>query len=132
MAIASALADLAAQPFIMPPPKFAEQSETMNLFKNVGVVPRVEQEARQTTTTLSLVSAGLGCSVVMATAALWHTQNVRFLRIEDEIPHARWEMAAVWHPERLTEQTIQFLKHVSAYLKENPRLLDLDAYRKWV
>ena len=37
------LAELALQPFIMPPPKFAEHSETMNLFKNVGVVPRVEQ-----------------------------------------------------------------------------------------
>ena len=70
------LGELAEHPFILPPRKFAEQSETMNLFKNAGVVPSVEQEASQTNTTLSLVGAGLGCSLVMATAALQDVRNV--------------------------------------------------------
>jgi DNA-binding transcriptional LysR family regulator len=126
------LAELAEQPFILPPPKFAEQAETMNLFKNVGVVPRVEQEASQTNTTLSLVSAGLGCSIVMATAALQHARSIRFLHIEDDLSHARWEMAMAWHPEHLSTQTRQFLEFVRRHLQEHPRLLDADAYRKWM
>jgi DNA-binding transcriptional LysR family regulator len=129
---AVSLAELATQPFILPPQKYAEHSETMNLFKNAGVVPRVEQEASQTATTLSLVSAGLGCSVVMATAALQSTHNVRFLHIEDDLPHARWEMAMIWRPEHLSPQTAQFLEFVERHLKENPDLLDVDSYRTWL
>ncbi len=126
------LTELAEQPFILPPPKYAEQSDTMNLFKNVGVVPRVEQEASQTNTTLSLVSAGLGCSVVMATAALQNIRNVCFLQIEDLLPQARWEMAMAWHPDHLSPQTRQFLEFVDRHLEKNPQLLDVDAYLEWM
>ncbi len=126
------LAELAEQPFIMPPPKFAEQSDALNLFKNVGVVPRVEQEATQTNTSLSLVSAGLGCSVVMATAALQTVRNVRFLRIEDDLPQARWEMAMAWHPDHLSPQTVQFIGFVRQHVAQRPWLLDPDSFRKWM
>jgi len=126
------LVELAEQPFILPPPKFAEQSETMNLFKNVGVVPRVEQEASQTNTTLSLVSAGLGCSLVMATAALQTIRNVRFLAIEDIPSSARWEMAMAWQPQHLSDPARRFLEFAEGHLKDNPQLLDTEAYRRWL
>jgi DNA-binding transcriptional LysR family regulator len=126
------LAELAEQPFILPPRKYADQSETLNLFKTVGVVPRVEQEASQTNTTLSLVSAGLGCSLVMATAALQAIRNVCFLEIEDALPHARWEMAMSWHPDHVSPPTQLFLDHAKRYICENPNLLDVTAYRKWL
>ena len=126
------LAALAQQPFIMPPTKYTERSETLNLFKAAGVVPQVEQEASQTNTTLSLVSAGLGCSIVMATAALQAIRNVTFLPIEDELPHARWEMAMAWHPDHLSAETRSFLDLVTGHITNNPDLLDLDAYRKWL
>ncbi len=126
------LVELAEHPFILPPQKYTAQSDTLNLFKNVGAVPRIGQESSQTNTSLSLVAAGLGCSLVMATAALQHAGNVRFLHIEDELPHARWEMAMVWHPDHLSPPTRQFLDFVSRYLKDNPRLLDADAYLKWI
>jgi DNA-binding transcriptional LysR family regulator len=129
---AISLAELAEQPFILPPPKFAEQSETMNLFKNVGVVPHVEQEASQTNTSLSLVGAGLGCSIAMATAALQHSRSVRFLHIEDDLPHARWEMAMAWNPEHVSTHTKQFIEFVRRHLAENPRWLDADSYRDWM
>lgn len=119
--------ELAGQPFILPPPKYTEQSETLNLFKSFGVVPRVEQEASQTNTTLSLVSAGLGCSLVMATAALQTFRNVVFIPLEDELPHVRWEMAMAWHPDHLTEQARNFIKIVEDHLQANPLLLDADA-----
>jgi DNA-binding transcriptional LysR family regulator len=126
------LAELAEQPFILPPRKYAEQSETLNLFKNVGVVPRVEQESSQTNTTLSLVSAGLGCSLVMATAALQSIRNVSFLQIEDDLTHARWEMAMAWHPDHLSAETKLFLECANRHLENNPRLLDAEAYRTWI
>jgi DNA-binding transcriptional LysR family regulator len=126
------LAELAEQPFIQPPRKYTAQSETLNLFKGAGVVPRVEQEANQTNTTLSLVSAGLGCSLVMGTAALQSLRNVVFLPLEDDLPHARWEMAMAWHPDHLTQQARQFLDFANQVLGENPRLLDAEAYRTWL
>ena len=126
------LAELAEQPFIMPPRKFSDQSETMNLFKTVGVIPKVEQEASQTNTSLSLVGAGLGCSLVMATAALQTVRNVTFLRIEDDLPNAQWELAMAWHPEHLSDETKLFLDLANRYLADNPQLLNAEAYRGWL
>jgi DNA-binding transcriptional LysR family regulator len=126
------LAELAEQPFIMPPRKFSEQSETLNLFKAVGVVPMIEQEASQTNTSLSLVGAGLGCSLVMATAALQIVRNVTFLRIEDDLPLAQWQLAMAWHPDHMSHETGLFLHHANLHLLENPQLLNLDAYRAWL
>ena len=121
------LAELAEHPFILPPQKFTEQSETLDLFKNVGVVPRIEQEASQTNTMLSLVSAGLGCSVAMATAALQKPRNVHFLRIADAPSDAKWEMAMAWHPGHLNPQARQFMALVERHLEANPGLLDADS-----
>ena len=126
------LAELAEHPFIQPPRKYTEQSETLNLFKNIGVVPRMEQEASQTGTTLSLVGAGLGCSLVMATAALQNPRNVHFLVLEDDLPDAKWELAMAWHPDHLNRQTGQFLEFVREHIEENPHLLDANAYRVWM
>ena len=126
------LAAFAKQPFIMPPRKYSEQSETMNLFKTVGVIPKIEQEASQTNTSLSLVGAGLGCSLVMATAALQTVRNVTFLRIEDDLPNAQWELAMAWHPDHLSHETKLFLDHANGYLADNPKLLDAEAYRGWL
>lgn len=126
------LEELAQHPFIMPPRKYSEQSETMMLFNSVGAIPRVEQEASQTSTSLSLVGAGLGCSLVMATAALQTLRNVAFLQIEDELPNARWELAMAWHPDHMSRETQQFLEQASLYLADNPQLLDKEGYRGWM
>lgn len=126
------LAELAEQPFIMPPRKFSERSETLNLFKSVGVIPKIEQEASQTSTTLSLVGAGLGCSIVMATAALLNVRNVAFLSIEDELPRVQWELGMAWNPDHLTTEGQLFLDHADHFLAENSHLLDGNAYRAWL
>ena len=126
------LTELADHPFILPPQKFTEQSETMDLFKSHGVVPRIEQESSQTNTTLSLVGAGVGCSLVMATAALQTIRNVSFLEIEDASPNAQWEMAMAWHPDHLTPQTRQFLECAERHLAEHPHLLNADACQAWL
>lgn len=95
-------------------------------------MPRIEQEASQTGTTLSLVGAGLGCSLAMATAALQTVRNVAFLRIEDELPLAQWELAMAWHPDHLSPEVKLFLQHANRYLDDNPQLLDADACKAWL
>ena len=120
------LADLAEQPFILPPRKYASQSEALTVFKSAGAAPRVAQEASQTNTTLSLVGAGLGCSMVMATASLARPRNVRFLAIEDASPKARWELAMAWHPEHLSPLSREFIQFTRNYVLDNAHLLDLE------
>jgi DNA-binding transcriptional LysR family regulator len=119
------LAELADQPFIVPPQQYSEQSsQTLGMFKHVGAMPRVVQEATQTNTTLGLVGAGLGCSLVMATATLLQPRGVRFLRILDDVPYARWELMMTWHSGHLSKRAASFVEFATAYMAENPHLLD--------
>jgi DNA-binding transcriptional LysR family regulator len=120
------LARLAEQPFIRPPPKYGPQpSESLNLFKRVGLMPEVVQEARQTNTTLGLVGAGLGCSLVMATAALARPANVRLLPIDDLPSYRQWELQMVWNPAYTSRLTADFLAVARVYVQENLRALGL-------
>jgi DNA-binding transcriptional LysR family regulator len=118
------LAQLAEQPFIRPPSKYST-NEVLGLFKRVGVMPDVVQEAMQTNTTLGLVGAGIGCSLVMATAVLAKPGNVKFLPIDDLPPHRPWELMMLWHPEHASRLTLDFLAVAKAYVRENVRLLGL-------
>lgn len=119
------LAELAEQPFIVPPRKYAVQaSETLSIFERVGVVPNVTQEATQTNTTVSLVGAGLGCSLVVATAAAMPHRNVRFLRIADDVPQPRWELMMAWRAANLGPLAADFVTFVGDYVRDNPQLLD--------
>ena len=120
------LLELAEQPFIVPPRKFAAQSEALAVFKHIGLAPQVAQESDQTNTTLSLVAAGLGCSLVMATAALTRPHKVRFLAIEDA-SKARWELAMAWQTNSITTLARQFVTFAQHYVRANPRLLDMHA-----
>jgi DNA-binding transcriptional LysR family regulator len=120
------LADLAEQPFISPPQQYAQQSmEPMGIFKSIGAMPQVTQEATQTNTTVSLVGAGLGCSLVVATAALTQSRNVRFLPIADELPVAQWELMMTWHPDRVGRLAADFVEFAKRYVRDNPQLLDV-------
>ncbi|WP_162527121.1 LysR substrate-binding domain-containing protein [Sphingomonas solaris] len=119
------LAALAEQPFIRPPQKYAAQSsETMSMFRDVGAIPQVTQEATQTNTTLSLVGVGLGCSIVTATAALTQPRNVKFLEIEDPAPHARWELVMAWHPDQVGRIAADFVAIGQAYARDDAHLLE--------
>lgn len=120
------LEQLAEQPFIRPPPKYSPHpTEMFNIFKRVGVMPVVVQEARQTNTALGLIGAGLGCSLVMATAALAKPGNVKFLPIDDLPTYRRWELMMVWHPEYIGPLAADFLAVAKTYVRENLQLLGL-------
>jgi DNA-binding transcriptional LysR family regulator len=120
------LAELAEQPFIQPPQQYAAQLlQTRSMFKQAGTMPHVVQEATQTNTSLSLVAAGLGCSLVMATAQLLQPRNVRFLRILDNVPSPPcWELMMSWHAGHLSKRAASFVEFAKTYMAENPQLLD--------
>lgn len=119
------LTELARQPFILPPQRHATQvSETLEMFERVGAHPHVTQEASQTNTTISLVGAGLGCSLVMATATLTAWRNVRFVQISEKVAPIVWELAMVWDPARLGGIQAGLVRITRDYVRENPQLLD--------
>ena len=119
------LAQIAEQPFIAPPPHYAlHSSEVLGAFKAVGVMPQVAQEAIQTNTTISLVGAGLGCGLVVGTAALMPARNVRFLPLTDRGAVPPWEMLMVWHPDHIGPLGANFVDFSTAYVNARSHLLD--------
>lgn len=116
------LAELAEQPWIQSPSKYNAHAAagTLSMFKNVGVVPKVVQEATQTNTTLSLVGAGLGCAMVTATAALAQPRNVRIMPISDATALAQWELVMVWHPRQMSIRARQFVEVAQRYVEDQP------------
>lgn len=123
------LAELAEQAFIRPPQRYAAQytppeADTFSVFKDAGVMPRVTQEATQTNTSLSLVGAGLGCSLVMATAALTGARNVAFRPINDPSFKSIWELMMAWLPGHLGPLGQEFVDFARRYVEDHPHLLD--------
>jgi len=123
------LHELAQQPFVMPPERFASKtSHAKAIFNRVGAAPPVVQEVLQTNTALTLVGAGIGCSLTTATAALAEPRNVRFLEIEDGVPRSLdWELAMVWRADLISRAAGAFIKTVGECLRENPGVLQVTA-----
>jgi len=122
------LKQLADHPFILPPKtQLAYAPDIITLFQREGVVPQVIQETLQTNTTLNLVAAGMGCSLVCATAAAMPPRNVRFIPLK--LPAgstAYYEIALIWLPGHLREQSENFIESTKAFIKARPKLLDPD------
>lgn len=119
------LHELAEQPFILPPQRYAPYfSETLAMFKHIGVMPQVIQEATQMNTTMSLAGAGLGCSIVTTSAALAAPRTVKFLRIKDMPPVRPWELLMAWGTHHLNGAATNFLRLSRDYVAAHPELLD--------
>ena len=117
--------ELAAHPFIMPPQKYAPYySEITAMFQEHGIAPRIAQEASQTNTTLSLVGAGLGCSIVMEHAARAQPYNVKLMPIETLDEYKPWELTMIWGSDHSSPITEGFLRVTRQYLADNPSLLE--------
>ena len=118
-------ADLAGLPFISPPRQYAAQSTSVfSMFQSIGMMPQVTQEATQISTVLSLVGAGLGCTIVMATARLTRAHNVSFLPLIDHKPLVPWQLVMAWHPDQIGDLGKDFVRFTTAHVRENPRLID--------
>jgi len=126
---AVSLKDIAELPFIIMDEAVSPSSfqQVISAFRNVGVMPDITQRTTLTNTTLSLVSASLGCALVAASAAHTQLRNVRFLPVTD-IPNAmRWEMSMVWSPNHISIATRNFVELVKRFVLEHDDLLNIDA-----
>lgn len=120
------LADLADRPFIQPPERYASDfSEPLEMFRIAGITPRVTQETTQAATTLSLVSAGLGCSILSSNMARIQTTRIKFLPIIDAPPHRPWELKMIWATDAGPKFTSDFVQTVKAFVAEHPQLIEL-------
>jgi len=97
------LADLAEQPFVLFP--YAQgpalHKAIFQACRAAGFQPRVEQEARQLHTILSLVASGLGVSLVPESAKSLSVRGVKYCKIEGLKNKAFWELGVAWRERNL-------------------------------
>ena len=91
------LASLRDRPFICLPRSVSETfaDHVLSLCRRAGFTPHVVQEASEIFTTLNLVRAGLGVSLVPSTAVRMHVPGVRFHNVH--MPEAEWHIGVAWH-----------------------------------
>jgi len=108
---------LADQDLILPPKEYRRHfSQTTEMFGAIGKMPRVVQEAFRAHTVMSLVGAGLGCSIISNSAALAAPRNVRCLPISDAPPRRPWEMSMIWRTSQPGRTAMLFVDMTRDYL----------------
>jgi len=109
------LKQLAGQPFIMHSPKKGKYFHdlVMGLFLTSGVMPDFVEYLDQTPTIISLVRAGLGVSLVPASAQRFHFDNVVFrpLKRDDVVA----EMMMVWRSDQQSPAVTAFKNFAAGY-----------------
>lgn len=95
-----ALQQLNDQPFIMHAPVQGKYfyDRIMALFASHDVQVNIAQYIDQSPTILSLVRAGLGVSILPASAQRFHYDNVEFRHLADGVAHA--EMSMAWRTDQ--------------------------------
>ena len=81
-----ALDDLADRPFILFGPISVLNTAVRMACQRAGFAPRVEQEAVQVQTVLSLVEAGLGVALIPGRSARFASASLRIATLRDPVP----------------------------------------------
>jgi DNA-binding transcriptional LysR family regulator len=92
--------DLAREPFVLFPQELAPglHRQVMTLCRDAGFVPEVVEESRELYTSVSLVEAGIGVSILPASVEKLGWKNVRYLPIPRSAGETR--IAAAWRKDR--------------------------------
>lgn len=118
------LDELATQPLIVPPAHYLRHmSGILDLFEAKGLFMNVSQEVSQINTAISLVRAGVGCSIAPITAALIFAHSVRFLPIADATLQPL-ELAMIWKPQQISSAAQDLVDYVKGFIASNPAMLD--------
>lgn len=117
------LAELADEPFVLFPHVQGPvlHGRIMQACRQAGFLPRVEQEARQMHTILSLVAAGIGISLVPDGARTMRIDGVRFRQLDGVSNELAWELAIGWRGKgarRPLREFIAKVKDVTQSLRE--------------
>ncbi|HEX3715747.1 MAG TPA: LysR family transcriptional regulator [Trebonia sp.] len=116
-----ALAEAAGEDFIVMEPGYGLRAITDDLFRAAGFEPRVTFEGEEADTARGLVSAGLGVSLLPATAASLADRSVTAVRVT--APKAARTVAIAWPADRpLTAPAAAFRDFALTYAGRLPRL----------
>jgi len=100
------LAELAGQDFIGYPSYSAVSSIVVDACRKAGFQPHLVQEARETSTLLSLVAAGMGIALVPMTSRMFSFQGVVFRPLRNPPPV---DLAVAWNRNSETPLLRSFL-----------------------
>lgn len=101
------LAELAGQDFVGYPSYSAVTSIVVDACRKAGFQPRLVQEARETSTLLSLVAAGMGIALVPMTSRMFSFQGVVFRPLHNPPPV---DLAVAWIRDAETPLLRSFLQ----------------------
>lgn len=100
------LADLSSHDFIGYPASSAVSSIVIDACRQAGFQPRLVQEAKETSTLLSLVAAGMGIALVPMTSRMFSFQGVVFRPLRNPPPV---DLAVAWNRTNETPLMESFL-----------------------
>jgi DNA-binding transcriptional LysR family regulator len=104
-----AVRDLAEEPFVMFPEELAPglHAQVIALCRAAGFTPNVVEESRELYTSVSLVEAGLGVSILPASVEKLGWQGVRYRSIPSAAAQTR--IAAAWRRDRALPVVAAFM-----------------------
>jgi len=109
-----AVRHLAEEPFVLFPEELAPglHAQVMGLCRAAGFTPRVVEESRELYTSVSLVEAGIGVSILPASVEKLGWRGVRYRAIPSAMAETR--IAAAWRRDRVRPVVQAFMQVVGA------------------
>jgi len=106
------LAELAEEPFVFysRPSGPSVHDTIVGFCRAAGFTPRIEQEAADVTTIVSLVAAGLGVSLLISPTPPINPDAVVYRELSDDLPP--WPLSVAWSPANHSPVLARFLELV--------------------
>ncbi|MFD3406884.1 LysR family transcriptional regulator [Kribbella sp. NPDC058693] len=106
------LTDLAEEPFVFysRPSGPAVHDTILGFCRAAGFTPRIEQEAADVQTIVSLVAAGLGVSLLISPTPPSNPDSVVYRELSDDLPP--WPLSVAWSPDNRSPVLARFLEIV--------------------
>lgn len=111
------ITELSAEDFIGYPSYSAVSSISVEACRKAGFQPRLVQEAKETSTLLSLVAAGMGVALVPMTSRMFSFQGVVFRPLRNPPPV---DLAVAWNRNNETPLVRNFLALFDAFGTSQP------------
>jgi DNA-binding transcriptional LysR family regulator len=104
------LVDLAEEPFVFyaRPSGPAVHDTIVGFCRAAGFTPRIEQEAADVQTIISLVTAGLGVSLLIGPTPPSNPDAVVYRELSDDLPP--WQLSVAWSPDNRSPVLARFLE----------------------
>jgi DNA-binding transcriptional LysR family regulator len=104
------LAELAEEPFVFytRPSGPAVYDTIVGFCRAAGFTPRIEQDAADVQTIVSLVAAGIGVSLLISPTPPFNPDAVVYRELSDDLPH--WQLSAAWSPDNRSPVLARFLE----------------------